>query len=325
MTKAERRQQRVEEEWGGSDDEERQLESGSEEFPDFEEEGEGEEEATAGRRRARKSRAAPAERRRTAAKRAREGGVEADSSESGGASAGSGAAGEGGGKAAGFGGHPDSALEAVRLPRARLEMWQVEPFFESMAKGCLVRIGIEHDGSKLYRAALVAGVAQGCEPYSLAGRKCCKKLQLDFGEAREGSEMRRECPRLQLDFGEATLPYPMTVVSNGEFEAVELRAFEQVLEARGRSPFSGARLAEKAAELRRAVAGERKSYSEAEVTRMVNQNSQNKAAGAAPQLTARQKLAQRAGVGSGHVAVARPMQMQYDRFGRAIVQEQQES
>jgi len=305
MTKAERRQQRVEEEWGGSDDEERQLESGSEEFPDFEEEGEGEEEATAGRRRARKSRAAPAERRRTAAKRAREGGVEADSSESGGASAGSGAAGEGGGKAAGFGGHPDSALEAVRLPRARLEMWQVEPFFESMAKGCLVRIGIEHDGSKLYRAALVAGVAQGCEPYSLAGRKCCKKLQLDFGEA--------------------TLPYPMTVVSNGEFEAVELRAFEQVLEARGRSPFSGARLAEKAAELRRAVAGERKSYSEAEVTRMVNQNSQNKAAGAAPQLTARQKLAQRAGVGSGHVAVARPMQMQYDRFGRAIVQEQQES
>ncbi|EOD16376.1 hypothetical protein EMIHUDRAFT_451547 [Emiliania huxleyi CCMP1516] len=220
-----------------------------------------------------------------------------------------GAAGEGGGKAAGFGGHPDSALEAVRLPRARLEMWQVEPFFESMAKGCLVRIGIEHDGSKLYRAALVAGVAQGCEPYSLAGRKCCKKLQLDFGEA--------------------TLPYPMTVVSNGElsseFEAVELRAFEQVLEARGRSPFSGARLAEKAAELRRAVAGERKSYSEAEVTRMVNQNSQNKAAGAAPQLTARQKLAQRAGVGSGHVAVARPMQMQYDRFGRAIVQEQQGS
>mmetsp|Transcript_43318 Transcript_43318/g.144288 ORF Transcript_43318/g.144288 Transcript_43318/m.144288 type:complete len:158 (+) Transcript_43318:667-1140(+) len=111
----------------------------------------------------------------------------------------------------------------------------------------------------------------------------------------------------------------------GEFEAVELRAFEQVLEARGRSPFSGARLAEKAAELRRAVAGERKSYSEAEVTRMVNQNSQNKAAGAAPQLTARQKLAQRAGVGSGHVAVARPMQMQYDRFGRAIVQEQQGS
>ena len=71
------------------------------------------------------------ERRRTAAKRAREGGVEADSSESGGASAGSGAAFEGGGKAAGFGGHPDSALEAVRLPRARLEMWQVEPVFET--------------------------------------------------------------------------------------------------------------------------------------------------------------------------------------------------
>ena len=82
---------------------------------------------------------------------------------------------------------PDS-FESIRLPRQRLELWQLEPFFDQTVVGCLVRIGLgqtETGGSGLYRLAEVVAVAEDLEkPYSLGSRRCTKRLQLEFGECR---------------------------------------------------------------------------------------------------------------------------------------------
>ena len=82
---------------------------------------------------------------------------------------------------------PES-FESIRLPRQRLEMWQLEPFFDETVVGCLVRIGLgqtETGGSGLYRLAEVVAVAEDAEkPYTLGSRRCTKRLQLEFGECR---------------------------------------------------------------------------------------------------------------------------------------------
>ena len=106
---------------------------------------------------------------------------------------------------------PES-FESIRLPRQRLEMWQLEPFFNETVVGCLVRIGLgqtETGGSGLYRLAEVVAVAEDAEkPYSLGSRRCTKRLQLEFGE----------CRRF----------YPMTSVSNQHFDSLECVSFQQV-------------------------------------------------------------------------------------------------
>ena len=105
---------------------------------------------------------------------------------------------------------PES-FESIRLPRQRLEMWQLEPFFDETVVGCLVRIGLgqtETGGSGLYRAAEVVAVKEMPEqPYTLGTRRSTKRLQLEFGECRRS--------------------YPMTSVSNQPLDALEMASFQQ--------------------------------------------------------------------------------------------------
>jgi len=83
-----------------------------------------------------------------------------------GASSGGGSGGGGGG---GLGGLLFSTLESIWLPRARLEAWVHEPFFERLATGCLVRIGLEGTAGAefFYRAALVRGICDEGAAYQV--------------------------------------------------------------------------------------------------------------------------------------------------------------
>jgi len=186
-----------------------------------------------------------------------------------------------------------SDVERIRLPRQRLEQWQMEPFFERVVIGCLVRIGIDQAGTKLYRVAEVVGVDENAAAYTLGPRRTCKQLHLDFGECRQA--------------------YPMNVVSNGSFDPLELQSWGQVLEAFSHPPISQVQLARKCRAIEQA---NNYSYSEEEVGRMVQAELQQKAV-----LTTRQKLAaqHRAESAGQSDMVARPMKFQRNVLGQAIV------
>jgi len=202
---------------------------------------------------------------------------------------------------AGLGGIPIPMFEAIRVPRAKLEVWAHEPFLERLVLGALVRVTVGQPGGGLYRAALVCGVDETETAYALGTRRTSK--------------------RLRLDFGEATITYPMAVVSNGAFEPLELYAYDQVLQATGRAPFTRDQMERKAAALKKAV-GTGYQYSEQEVQQMVQRQVQAHAAGGtgAP-LTARQKLLARSGGAGASDEVVRPKKMARDRFGNAVVKE----
>ena len=106
---------------------------------------------------------------------------------------------------------PPECIESIRLARQRLELWQLEPFFDETVVGCIVRIGLgqtEMGGSGLYRAAEVVAVKEMPEqPYTLGTRRSTKRLQLEFGECRRS--------------------YPMTSVSNQPLDALEMASFQQ--------------------------------------------------------------------------------------------------
>ena len=113
----------------------------------------------------------------------------------------------------------------------------------------MTRVLVEVGETQLYRAALICGIDEDGEPYQLGLRHTTQRLRIDFGEARS--------------------VYPMSVISNGPFEPLELLSFDQVLQAVDRSPFSIDRIEKKAMELRRAVA-EGYQYTEEEVQKMVS-------------------------------------------------------
>eukprot|EP00308_Calcidiscus_leptoporus_P021795 CAMPEP_0119378664 /NCGR_PEP_ID=MMETSP1334-20130426/49293_1 /TAXON_ID=127549 /ORGANISM="Calcidiscus leptoporus, Strain RCC1130" /LENGTH=359 /DNA_ID=CAMNT_0007397947 /DNA_START=6 /DNA_END=1085 /DNA_ORIENTATION=- len=194
-----------------------------------------------------------------------------------------------------------SDLEKIRLPRQRLEQWQTEPYFESVVRGCLVRIGLDQMGKKMYRVAEVVAVEERQQSYKLGARVTCKQLLLDFGEAR--------------------LAYPMSFVSNGRFEELELLSWSQVLEVSDKAPVSQAQVAAKCHALEEAANYQ---YSEADVARMVQER---RSAQAAPTMTTRMKMMQNQGASTRHDSTggaadlaARPLKFQRNVLGQAIVQ-----
>jgi hypothetical protein len=109
---------------------------------------------------------------------------------------------------------PAEQLERVRLKRSRLEAWVEEPFFESVATGCFVRVGVGTDlsgsGEQIYRIAEVVGVSLGSTAYKL-GEKTTKK-------------------RLLLEIAGSRKVFAMTFVSNSNFTPDELRKYRKQLE-----------------------------------------------------------------------------------------------
>jgi len=193
---------------------------------------------------------------------------------------------------------PES-FESIRLPRQRLEMWQLEPFFDETVVGCLVRIGLgqtETGGSGLYRLAEVVAVAEDAEkPYSLGSRRCTKRLQLEFGE----------CRRF----------YPMTSVSNQHFDSLECVSFQQVREAAGLPPITQMQVEAKKLALHQASHYQ---YSEEDVARKVRQEQQSKPV---QELTTRQKLLARHSGGGGQQTQG-PRKFQRNVLGQAVYSEE---
>ena len=133
-----------------------------------------------------------------------------------------------------------SELESIRLKRQVLETWVLEPFFDGLVRRCLVRIGLQIpavDGapSTLYRVAEVVDVQEdAAHPYMIGPRRTTKYFLLNFGEAEQR--------------------YPMSSISNGAFEELELRSWQQVAEVAGLSPVSAEQVRARARRPRRAAA-----------------------------------------------------------------------
>lgn len=102
---------------------------------------------------------------------------------------------EGGPSEAAWSGPPAmlADLESIRLKRAVLEKWLLEPFFADLLPGCFVRIGLQIPSTSgpgpsttLYRAAEVLEVKDlhdiSHPPYPFAGKTTSKHLRLVFGE-----------------------------------------------------------------------------------------------------------------------------------------------
>ena len=194
---------------------------------------------------------------------------------------------------------PLEALERIRVPRAKLEEWLNEPFFERTVRGCVVRLamgecGVGPGAPALYRVAVVAAVDERGEEYTLGS---------DPGQpTRKG---------LLLDFGECKRRYEMKLVSNQPFDRTELDAYAHVCAAAGAAPPSRAQVDAKLGHLQRAS---NYSYTEEEVRAKVQQQAQREGA----VLTTRQKLAMQAAQAAG---TARPKKMMRNVLGQAIVQD----
>lgn len=192
-----------------------------------------------------------------------------------------------------------------------LEKWLLEPFFDALVPGCFIRIGLQIPGkygdcSTLYRAAEVVGVQELTErPYNFAGKRTTKYLRLEFGDTRE--------------------TYPMISISNGTFEELELLSWQQIRHISGNHMVTAAQVRDKSEALTQAS---NYHYSEADITRKVQEELSHKAAGGSATLTTRQKLlAQHGGLGAGAGGaapsdlVAKPMKFQRNVFGQAIIEQ----
>ena len=196
---------------------------------------------------------------------------------------------------------PLERVQSITLRRAMLEKWLLEPFFEQVVRGCIVRIGV----GDLYRAAEVVGMQEEAEntefpAYMLGTRRTTKRLQLEFGESRQW--------------------YSMASISNQPFEELELRSWQQVLEVSSKPLLTNNQIDAKCEEIN---AANNHQYSEAEVSKRIEEERKAAASMGKPTaLTTRQKMQQQheQKQDSGNAA-ARPMKFQRNVLGQAIVED----
>ncbi|OXU27587.1 hypothetical protein TSAR_000181 [Trichomalopsis sarcophagae] len=73
-------------------------------------------------------------------------------------------------------------LNKIRLSRHKIERFVHLPFFERVAQGCFVRIGIgNNNGRPVYRVAEISGVCETAKIYQLGNTKTNKGLKLRHG------------------------------------------------------------------------------------------------------------------------------------------------
>lgn len=66
-------------------------------------------------------------------------------------------------------------LNFIRLSRHKLERFVHMPFFDRIAKGCFVKVGIgQHNNTPVYRVAEVIGVHETAKIYNLGNTKTNK-------------------------------------------------------------------------------------------------------------------------------------------------------
>ncbi|CAG9771100.1 unnamed protein product [Ceutorhynchus assimilis] len=140
-------------------------------------------------------------------------------------------------------------LNSIRLSRHKLERFVHMPFFDRIAKGCYIRIGIgQHNGSAVYRAAEVIAVYETAKIYELGKTKTNKGLKV-----RHGAQERI----FRLEF-----------VSNSEFTEGEFQKWVEAVGASGKELPTKAQIEQKQADIKEAVNYE---YNEQDVERIIRE------------------------------------------------------
>ncbi|KAL1517518.1 hypothetical protein ABEB36_001274 [Hypothenemus hampei] len=140
-------------------------------------------------------------------------------------------------------------LNGIRLSRYKLERFVHLPFFDRIAKGCFIRIGIgQHNGAPVYRVAEVIGVYETAKIYQLGNTRTNKGLKV-----RHGSQERV----FRLEF-----------VSNSEFTEGEFQKFIEATSASGYELPTKAKIMQKQADIKEAVSYE---FNEQDVERIIKE------------------------------------------------------
>ncbi|CAH1105776.1 unnamed protein product [Psylliodes chrysocephalus] len=145
-------------------------------------------------------------------------------------------------------------LNQIRLSRHKLERFVHMPFFDRIAKGCFVRVGIgQHNNAPVYRVAEVIGVYETAKIYILGKTKTNKGLKV-----RHGNQERV----FRLEF-----------ISNQEFTDGEyLKWVEATAAANNDMPTKG-KIEQKQADIKEAISYE---FNEQDVERIIQEKSRFK-------------------------------------------------
>jgi RNA polymerase-associated protein RTF1 len=85
---------------------------------------------------------------------------------------------------------PPQQLQRILIRRSQLESWFREPYFETLIRGCLVRVLVGSDqGRKVYRLAEVKDVGKAKSVYTFNNHPCQKSLILQLGASTKSFKM----------------------------------------------------------------------------------------------------------------------------------------
>ncbi|XP_057672623.1 RNA polymerase-associated protein Rtf1 [Diorhabda carinulata] len=146
-------------------------------------------------------------------------------------------------------------LNYVRLSRHKLERFVHMPFFDRIAKGCFVRVGIgQHNNAPVYRVAEVIGVYETAKIYNLGNTKTNKGLKV-----RHGTQERV----FRLEF-----------ISNQEFTEHEYQKWLDATRIAGNEMPSKSKMEQKQMDIKEAISYE---FNEKDVERIIQEKSRFKA------------------------------------------------
>ncbi|XP_018564041.1 RNA polymerase-associated protein Rtf1 [Anoplophora glabripennis] len=144
---------------------------------------------------------------------------------------------------------PRQDLNLIRLSRHKLERFVHMPFFDRIAKGCFVKVGIgQHNNASVYRVAEVIGVYETAKIYNLGNTKTNKGLKV-----RHGSSERV----FRLEF-----------ISNQEFTESEYLKWIEASAAAGNELPTKAKIEQKQADIKEAISYE---FNEQDVERIIQE------------------------------------------------------
>ncbi|CAH1966360.1 unnamed protein product [Acanthoscelides obtectus] len=140
-------------------------------------------------------------------------------------------------------------LNLIRLSRHKLERFVHMPFFDRIAMGCYVKVGIgQHDNVPVYRVAEVIGVYETAKIYNLGKTKTNKGLKV-----RHGNQERV----FRLEF-----------ISNQEFSDPEYQKWIEASAAAGNALPTKIRIEQKQADIKEAISYE---FNEKDVERIIEE------------------------------------------------------
>ncbi|VDD83051.1 unnamed protein product [Mesocestoides corti] len=121
-------------------------------------------------------------------------------------------------------------LSKIRLSRFKLEKWVHIPFFDTVAKGCFVRIHIGLcQGTPVYRCGEIIDVVEMAKPYDLGQTRTNKGIVIRLGRDQH--------------------TFRLAVVSNSEFQPIEFESWKKYSSQAGIKPPTTSFVAQKAAEI----------------------------------------------------------------------------